>query len=170
MANLKEKIEFVKKLFPKGDTALIAALHEVQNEYGYLHPDGIKAIGEILGYSEDQIMSVASFYHMFHKEKPGKYHIHLCTNLSCMEAGAYRILKALREKLGEGNENFTYEEVECIGLCDYAPAALINGTPVKNLSTEKIEEVLKEPEKFVEKYEETYYDLKDVYEKGSDSE
>ncbi len=170
MANLKDRIEFVKKMFPKGDTALIAALHEVQTEYGWLHPEGINLIKETLGYSEDQIMSVASFYHMFHKEPPGKYHIHLCTNLTCMQEGAYKLLKFLRENLKEGNEEFTYEEVECIGLCDKAPAALINGEPVIELTEEKLNEILKSPEKFVKGYKATYYDMREVYDKeGSDS-
>jgi NADH:ubiquinone oxidoreductase subunit E len=162
MASLKEKIEVVKRIFPEGDTAIIAALHEVQNEYGYLHPEGVKLISEVLGYPEDWIMSVASFYHMFHKEKVGKYHIYLCTNLSCMMAGAYEILKFLKENVKDEKE-FTYEEAECIGLCDGAPAALINGTPITNLTVEKMGEILREPEKFVQKQEETYYDLKDLY-------
>ncbi len=162
MADLKERIRFVKKIFPYGDTALIAALHEVQDEYGWLHPDGINAISEILGYSEDQIMSVASFYHMFHKEPPGKYHIGLCTNITCMQAGAYKLLKFLRRNLKEGGE-FSLEEVECIGLCDFAPAALINGTPLKNLSEDTLREVISNPDKFVEKHSETYYDMKEVY-------
>jgi NADH:ubiquinone oxidoreductase subunit E len=79
-----------------------------------------------------------------------------------MMAGAYEILKFLKENVKDEKE-FTYEEAECIGLCDGAPAALINGTPITNLNVEKMGEILREPEKFLQKQEGTYYDLKDLY-------
>lgn len=76
-------------------------------------------------------------------------------------AGAYEIFRFLKENVKD--EEITYEEAECIGLCDGAPAALINGTPITNLTLEKMGEILREPEKFVQKHEETYFDMKDLY-------
>ena len=159
---LRERLENVKRIFPKADSALIAALHEVQDEYGWIHPDGIKLITEVLGYSETQIVSVASFYHFFHLEPRPKYKLTVCTNLTCMQKGAYDLLKFAREN-ADPNKVFI-EETECIGLCDHARAALLNGTPIKGLTVELLKDLLENPEKYDEGYRETYSDMADLYE------
>jgi len=158
---LKERLENVKRIFPKADSALIAALHEVQDEYGWLHPDGLKLITEVLGYTETHIVSVASFYHFFHLEPVPKHKVGICTNLTCMQKGAYDLLKFARENADP--KKVFVEEVECIGLCDHAPAGLLNGTPLKNLTQETLKDILENPEKYDGGYRETYEDMADLY-------
>ncbi|NPB02923.1 MAG: hypothetical protein GXO39_00715 [Thermotogae bacterium] len=161
---LKERLENVKRIFPKADSALIAALHEVQDEYGWIHPDGIKLINEVLGYGETQIVSVASFYHFFHLEPTPKHKLSICTNLACMQKGAYDLLKLAKEKADP--KKVFVEETECIGLCDHAPAGLLNGTPLKDMTPQLLEDLLENPDRYDEGHRETYEDLTDLYENG----
>ncbi len=158
---MKERIENVKSVFPKGRTALMAALHEVQSEYGWLHPEGLKLVEEILGYSETEIFSLASFYHYFHLEPAPRYKLHICTNITCMQKGAYDLLKEAVEKADP--KKVLVDEVECIGLCDHAPAALLNGTPLHSLDRDRLLDVLEHPENYDRGYRATYGDLKGLY-------
>ena len=78
----------------------------------------------------------------------GKYHIQVCTNVSCMLRGGYEIWDNVKEKLGIENLEvtedsiFSLEEVECMGSCGTAPMIAVNEDYYENLSKEKVEEIL----------------------------
>jgi NADH-quinone oxidoreductase subunit E len=85
------------------------------------------------------------------RTKPlGKYHVQVCTNISCLLRGADEVYEHCERKLGIGHKEttsdglFSLEEVECIGACSWAPAAQVNYDFHENLTTEKIDNVLNE--------------------------
>ena len=86
---------------------------------------------------------------MYNKKPVGKYHIQVCTNVSCSLLGAEHIVEFLSKKLGikKGetmpDKKFTLSEVECLGSCGTAPMMQINHDYYENLNEEKIEEILK---------------------------
>jgi NADH-quinone oxidoreductase subunit E len=78
----------------------------------------------------------------------GKYHVQVCTNISCMLRGGNEILEHCKKTLGIANKGvtsdgmFSLEEVECIGACSWAPAAQVNYVFHENLTPESIDKVI----------------------------
>jgi NADH:ubiquinone oxidoreductase subunit E len=85
---------------------------------------------------------------MYHQKPIGKYHIQVCTNVSCMLKGGLEIFEAVKDKLGIQNNQlmdnglFSIEEVECMGACGYAPMIAVNEDFYENLTKEKVLELL----------------------------
>ncbi|MGI8793591.1 MAG: NADH-quinone oxidoreductase subunit NuoE [Acidimicrobiales bacterium] len=136
MARLtKENLERAKvaiALYPQARSAMLPLLHLAQEQDGWLTPEAIEQIGELLGLSSAEVLGTASFYDMFFTHPVGKYLVSVCTNITCMLNGAYELLDHAEEKLGvkpggtSTDGTFTLEEVECIALCGNAPCLTVN--------------------------------------------
>jgi NADH-quinone oxidoreductase subunit E len=91
---------------------------------------------------------VVTFYTMFKQQPSGKYHIQICTTLSCMLRGSDELLKHLEQKLGikagqtTPDGKFSIVRVECLGACGYAPMFQLNDDYYENLSLEKVDRLL----------------------------
>ena len=78
----------------------------------------------------------------------GRYHVQVCTNISCMLRGAEEVFEHCKQRLGIGHKQttpdrqFSLEEVECIGACSWAPAMQVNYDFHENLTSEKVDAVL----------------------------
>lgn len=144
-----EKIRQTAKRYPDIRAALIPALHILQEEAGYLSPEGIRCVAQELNVTESDVYGTASFYSLFRWKRPGRNVIYVCHNLSCSLMGAESILEYLEKKLGvkEGESTpdgrFSFERIECIGRCDKAPSMMVNEDYHDNLTPEKIDEILK---------------------------
>lgn len=119
-------------LYPHPRSALIPLCHLAQEQDGWLRPEAIDEIAELVGVSPAEVHGTASFYDMLHTEPVGKYVIAICTNISCMMAGAYELLEHAEERLGvhvgqtSDDAMFTLEEAECLAGCDHAPCVQVN--------------------------------------------
>ncbi|MDI6766991.1 MAG: NADH-quinone oxidoreductase subunit NuoE [Bacteroidota bacterium] len=147
--NLK-KIEALKIQFPDTKSLTIPALHIAQSQYGWISEETMKEAAHVLNVPESHVIGVATFYTMFNKKPVGKYHIQVCTNVSCQLLGAEKIseyiCKKLNIKVGEttADKIFTISEVECLGSCGTAPMMQVNNDYHENLTTEKIDKLLQE--------------------------
>ncbi len=147
--NLKN-IEVLKKQFPDTKSLTIPALHIAQSQYGWISEETMKEVAQVLNLPVNHVIGVATFYTMFNKKPIGKYHIQVCTNVSCQLLGAEKltkyICKKLNIKVGEttADNRFTLSEVECLGSCGTAPMMQINDTYHENLTIEKIDTLLQE--------------------------
>ncbi len=127
-----ERARALVALYPEKRSALIPILHLVQEQDGYLSPEAIQDVAELLGLTAAEVRGTASFYDMFHLEPVGRYLVAVCTNIACMLAGAYELLDHLERTLGahrgETSEDamFTIEEAECLALCGNAPCVTVN--------------------------------------------
>jgi NADH-quinone oxidoreductase subunit E len=125
--------------------AMLPALRLLQSMKGWLPPDGLKLVAERLEVSFARAYEVATFYVMFHTEKPGKHVVDVCTNLSCSLRGAEKLLTHLETLLGvragESTEKFTLRETECLGSCGTAPCLQINEEHHENLTLTKVNEL-----------------------------
>ncbi len=154
--DLKEKVEEIAGRYPEKRSALLPALFLAQKKYGYLTKEAMEEVASILGLSPVQVYEVATFYTMFNKKPVGKFHVQVCTNVSCSLLGSEKIVKCLEKKLnikaGETTRNklFTLTEVECLGSCGTAPMMQINDTYYENLTEEKVENILNELRSTVE--------------------
>ena len=129
--NLERARSFVA-LYPDKRSALIPILHLVQEQDGYVSPEGIHDAAELLGLTPAEVRGTASFYDMFHLEPVGKYVVAVCTNIACMLGGAYELLEHIEASLGThpggttDDGTFTLEDAECLALCGNAPCVTVN--------------------------------------------
>lgn len=134
--------------FPTTQALLIPALHEVQNEQGWVSEQSMKDIGEFLELPLSKVKEVASFYTMFNKEQIGKVNLQLCVNISCWLNGAEKLLHCMEKRLGiqcgetTKDGKYTISEVECLASCGTAPVLQINEDYYENLDVPKLNQLL----------------------------
>lgn len=145
-----QTIENLKTRYLKPDSVILEVLYLLQEKYGYITREGMKYAADILGITEEHVLGVVSFYSMFNTKPIGKYHLQVCTNVSCMLRGAYDLLKKLEKELnikkGETTSDglFTITEVECLGSCGTAPVIQINEDYYENLDETRLFQIIEE--------------------------
>jgi len=117
--------------YPVARSAVLPALHAVQERDGHLTEQGFRDVAEALDLTPAYCMSVASFYDMYHLEPVGRHLIEVCTNVSCALNGAQQTLEAFERELGirpgESSDEFTLRAVECYGGCGWGPVVAVDG-------------------------------------------
>lgn len=130
---LAARFDRLVTLYPVKRSALIPMLLYAQDEIGYCSDAVVKEAAQRVGITELDVRNVLSYYSMLRTKPLGKFHIQVCTNISCMLRGGYEILEHCNQKLGIRENKgvtkdglFSVEEVECIGACCWAPAVQVN--------------------------------------------
>ena len=120
--------------YPSGHSrsALLPMLHLVQSQDGYVSPDGIALIADILGITRAEVSAVATFYTQYKRHPTGDYLVGVCTNSLCAVMGGDAIWEAVSAHVGVGSDEtnesgrITLERIECNAACDYAPVVMVN--------------------------------------------
>jgi NADH-quinone oxidoreductase subunit E len=113
-------------------SALLPALHLVQNQQGYITGNAMRYVAECLGITPADVEDVVSYYTMFYTKPVGRFVLSVCRTLSCALNGAEQVTGAMCETLGirpgetDPTGTFTLVEVECLGACDRAPVVMVN--------------------------------------------
>ena len=151
-SDIKNKISSFKDKFPEGRqrSAIIEALHLVQHKNeGYLTPELLGEVAEVLDVPAMYVYEVATFYSMFSTKPVGRNNVAICTNISCMLRGANEVVdhveKKLEIKIGESTSDgriYLKKEEECLAACCGAPMMMVNHEYHENLTPEKIDEIL----------------------------
>jgi len=147
-AALAARFDKLVTLYPVKRSALVPMLLYAQDEVGYLSDAVIAEIAQRIGITELDVRNVISYYSLLRTKPAGKYHVQVCTNISCMLRGGHEILEHCKKTLGVANKGvtadgmFSLEEVECIGACSWAPAAQVNYDFHENLTAESMDKVL----------------------------
>ena len=130
---LRAEIERAMTKYPRVESASIPALWAIQRKYGWCSPEGIQQAASVLGVTPGYLESVASFYDLFHTQPTGQHQVLVCTNISCWLRGADPMLAEMCEAAGtepgevsEDGKLFV-RGFECLGACDLAPMASIDG-------------------------------------------
>ena len=148
MSITKEQKEEIVKKYPVKKPAVMPTLYLAQEQNGFISNEVIKETATILEMTPEEVLGVVTFYTMYHQKPRGKYHIQVCTNVSCMLRGGYELYDKVKEKLGienmqvTGDSTFSLEEVECMGSCGTAPMIAVNEDYYENLTKEKLTEIL----------------------------
>ena len=149
--HLIEEIKALPAKYPQPRSAVMPALDLAQEELGHLTPEAMSEVAVALQLDPGYVEGVATFYTLFHLEPVGKHRFYVCTNLSCTLRGAEEIVEHLRTAIGvkEAGELskdglFSYEEVECLGACEYAPMCRLDHRYQVDLTVEKIDALLAE--------------------------
>ena len=132
---LRATIEDYMARYPDRRSAAIPALHAVQARYGWCSPAGIQQAACVMRLTPAYLSAVATFYDMFATVPKGRNDIYVCTNISCSLLGADDVYAAMLEAAG-GDPRFNLRSFECLGACDIAPMASIDGEYVGPLDEE----------------------------------
>jgi NADH-quinone oxidoreductase subunit E len=111
--------------YPYGKSAILPLLHMAQDRDGYVTPEAMEQIAELLGLTPALVLGTCSFYTMFKREPIGRLVVSVCTNVSCLVNGGPELLEGLRDRYVD-DDDVHVEEVECIAACDLAPVMQVN--------------------------------------------
>lgn len=140
---IQQKVGEIRQRYPDAQAACLPALHVAQGHLNYVSDDVLGLVGEILALPVAYVQGVATFYTMYNKAQVGKYHLQLCTNVSCMLRGGEQLLAGLEGYLGikAGQTSpdgiFTLAEVECLAACGTAPVLQVNDKYYENMDLDQ---------------------------------
>jgi NADH-quinone oxidoreductase subunit E len=147
---LAARFDRMVTLYPLRRSALIPMLLYAQDEVGYLSAAVISEVAARIGITELDVRDVITYYSLMRTAPAGKYHVQVCTNISCMLRGGNELLTHCKQRLGIGNKEttpdklFSLEEVECIGACSWAPAVQVNYDFHENLTADSMDKILED--------------------------
>lgn len=133
-------------------SAVMAALRIIQEEYGYLTATLMDACAEYLGMPPIAVYEVATFYSMYNNNPVGRHIVNVCTNISCKLRDSDRVVKHLEQTLAveigstTSDGRFTLRAVECLGACVNAPMMQVDKDYHEHLTPEKIDRILEQYE------------------------
>ncbi len=125
-AELRAEIEDYMSRYPDFRSAAIPALHAAQRLHGWCSPTAIEQVASVMRLTPGYLTAVATFYDMFSTEPKGAHDVYVCTNISCSLRGADRVYQAMLAAAGE-DPDFHVQSFECLGACDIAPMASVDG-------------------------------------------
>jgi NADH-quinone oxidoreductase subunit E len=143
---------FAKMLasYPPGRqrSAVVPMLIFAQDEVGSITPELVQEVARRCGVQPVQVEECVTYYSMLRKKPLGKYHVQICTNISCLLNGGEELWKRACEQTGLGHKQVSadgmvsLEEVECIGACSWAPALQVNYDFEHLVTPERLDEIL----------------------------
>jgi len=147
---LEARFEKLVKSYPPGrqQAALIPMLLYAQDETGAVTADLVAEVSRRLGVTPLQVDEVVSYYSMLRRQPAGRYHLQICTNISCLLRGGAELYEHACRTLGLGNKEvtadgrFSVEEVECLGACSWAPALQVNYDYHHLVTPEKLDRLI----------------------------
>ncbi len=144
----ERRVDAIVARYPEPKAALLPVLWEVQRAKGWVDPASEEWVARRLGVSASHVHGAVTFYTMYRQRPVGRYHVQLCTTLSCMLRGSDDLLGHLVEKLGirpggvTPDGKFSLAVVECLGSCGTAPVIQLNDDYHENLTAESLDRLL----------------------------
>jgi NADH-quinone oxidoreductase subunit E len=149
--HLIEEIRELPARYPQPRSAVMPALDLAQEELGHLTPESMTEVATALDLDAGYVEGVATFYTLFHLAPVGKHRFYVCTNLSCMLRGAEDIVARVKQATGVKDPTevsadglFSYDEVECLGACEFAPMMRLDHAYHYDLTPETIDQLVAE--------------------------
>jgi NADH-quinone oxidoreductase subunit E len=147
---LETRLAKLVNSYPPGRrrAALIPMLLYAQDEIGAVTGELMEEAARRLGLTALEVEETVSYYSMLRRKPLGKYHVQICTNVSCLLRQSDRLWERARRKLGIGHREATpdgkisLEEVECIGACSWGPAIQVNYEYHHFMTPEKLDRLL----------------------------
>jgi NADH:ubiquinone oxidoreductase subunit E len=140
---LRERIAQAMAKYPDRRSAAIPALHAAQDEHGWCSPEAIDQVAAVMQLTPAYLTSVATFYDMFKTLPMGRHDVYVCTNISCALRGADELFEAMRQA-AENESDINVRSFECLGACDIAPMASIDGEYVGPLEPDDAQRIIED--------------------------
>ncbi len=148
----RKEIEAELPHYPRKQALCIEALKVVQRHRGWVDDQALRDVADFLEMTVHEVDSVATFYNLIYRREVGKHVIHLCDSVSCWVMGCDGLRKHLESSLGiktgqtTRDGKFTLLPIPCLGDCDRAPSVMIGRDLHGNLTSEKIDDILRQCE------------------------
>jgi NADH-quinone oxidoreductase subunit E len=140
---LREEIEAHMAKYPDRHSAALPALTAAQRLHGWCSPEAIEQVACVMGVTPAYLAAVATFYDMLETAPVGRHSIYVCTNISCSLCGADELLEAMLAQAGD-DPDLNVRAFECLGACDIAPMASVDGIYVGPLETSEVASLLED--------------------------
>jgi NADH:ubiquinone oxidoreductase subunit E len=141
---LRAEIEAHMAKYPERRSAALPALRAAQRTHGWCSPEAIEQVACVMRVTPAYLESVASFYDMLETSPVGRHSIYVCTNISCSLRGADELYEAVRLAAAGDAEEFNVRAFECLGACDIAPMASVDGVYIGPLTPEDVPQMLED--------------------------
>ncbi|MDQ2959675.1 MAG: NADH-quinone oxidoreductase subunit NuoE [Candidatus Dormibacteraeota bacterium] len=145
----RRQILAARDRYPSPRSAVVPALWAVQDELGFLTPEGMAEVADLLHLAPSEVQAVSTFYSMYFDRPAGAHHVLVCVNVSCALRGGDDIVSHLEKRLGcpsggtSADGRFTWEStVECLGACGGAPAMQVDHHFHENLTADRVDSIL----------------------------
>jgi len=142
-ADLRAEIEAHMANYPDRRSATLPALAAAQRVHGWCSPEAIEQVACVMRVTPAYLESVASFYDMLETSPVGRHSVYVCTNISCSLRGADELYEAMAAAAA-GDGEINVRGFECLGACDIAPMASVDGVYVGPLSLQDVEPLLED--------------------------
>ena len=146
----RTKVDEIMESRGESKETLLPCLEVIQEACGHIPQEAITYLREKLDVPSVDIYGVITFYGMLTTSEQGKYVIRICDSLPCYLNKSDGVLgvieKELEIKAGEtsADRKFTLEVVPCLGLCDKAPAMMVNDRIYGNLTEQSVKKIIAE--------------------------
>ncbi len=148
----KKEIDNHLKEYPTKRAGCIEALKVVQQRKRWISDESLNDIADYLEMTADELDSVATFYNLVFRKPVGRHVILICDSISCWIVGYMKLYEYLNKTLGISfgettkDDRFTLLPIPCLGTCDHAPALMIDNDLHRDLSPDKLDDILKKYE------------------------
>jgi NADH:ubiquinone oxidoreductase subunit E len=139
--SLRTEIEAHMANYPDRRSAALPALAAAQRVHGWCSPEAIEQVACVMRLTPAYLESVASFYDMLETTPVGRHSVYVCTNISCSLCGADELYEAVRDAAGD-DADINVRGFECLGACDIAPMASVDGVYVGPLTIADVPQLL----------------------------
>jgi NADH:ubiquinone oxidoreductase subunit E len=139
---LRAEIEAYMARYPDPRSATLPALEAAQRRYGWCSPEAIEQVACVMRLTPAYLESVATFYDMLETTPVGRHAIYVCTNISCSLRGGDLLYAAARDAAAAEPQEFNVRSFECLGACDIAPMASVDGVYVGPLAIDDVPRML----------------------------
>ncbi len=145
---LKKKIQSYLTRYETKRSAILPVLHAIQDEYGWIQDMHVDQLDKEFGLQRVEVREVLTFYSMYRQEKPRKYQILFCDNIVCTMMGAKSVMKKIQHHIDKlehaigDDAPFGLQGVPCLGVCDGAPAMLVNKDRHLKVTEENVDAIL----------------------------
>jgi NADH:ubiquinone oxidoreductase subunit E len=145
---LRQQIEAAMAKYPDRRSAVIPALHAAQEVHGWCSPEAIHQVAAVMQVTPAYLTSVATFYDMLEdrSEPAGHHDVYVCTNISCSLRGADELLDAMVAAAALTHKDVHVRAFECLGACDIAPMASVDGEYIGPLTTDDTRQIVEDLE------------------------
>ena len=140
-AELRAGIEAAMARYPDHRSAALPALAAVQRHHGWCSPEGIEQAACVMRLTPAYLTAVATFYDMFDTQPVGRHRVYVCTNISCSLRGADELCERI-EQAAAGDPDINVRHFECLGACDIAPMASVDGVYVGPIELDEVDELI----------------------------
>ena len=144
-----QEIDKEISLVPQRKAACIEALKIVQQHRGWVSDESLRSVAAYMEIPVEELDSVATFYNLIFRKPVGRNIILLCDSISCYVMEYQKLYDYLQKQLHIGfgettaDNRFTLLPNACLGACDHAPVMMVNNDLYKDLTEEKLADILK---------------------------